>query len=39
MMTSTIVLPESIICVYNGEVFPMPDSLRDKPKLIVYIVN
>ena len=37
MMTSTIVLPESIICVYNGEVFPMPDSLRDKPKLIVYI--
>ena len=37
MMTSTIVLPESITCVYNGEVFPMPDSMRDKPKLIVYV--
>lgn len=37
LMSSTIVLPEKITCVYNGEVFPMPDSLRDKPKLIVYI--
>lgn len=37
LMGSTIVLPEKISCVYNGEVFPMPDSLRDKPKLIVYI--
>ena len=37
LMSSTIVLPEKITCVYNGEVFPMPDSLRDKPKLLVYI--
>lgn len=37
LMSSTIVLPEKITCVYNGDVFPMPDSLRDKPKLIVYI--
>ena len=37
LMGSTIVLPEKISCVYNGEVFPMPDSLRKKPKLIVYI--
>ena len=37
LMGSTIVLPEKITCVHNGEVFPMPDSLRDKPKLIVYI--
>jgi hypothetical protein len=37
LMGSTIVLPEKISCVYNGEVFPMPDSLRDRPKLIVYI--
>ena len=37
LMGSTIVLPEKITCVYNGEVYPMPDSLRDKPKLIVYI--
>lgn len=37
LMGSTIVLPEKISCVYNGEVYPMPDSLRDKPKLIIYI--
>ena len=37
LMSSTIVLPEKISCVYNGEVFPMPDSLRDKAKLFVYI--
>lgn len=37
LMGSTIVLPEKISCVYNGEVFPMPDSLRDSPSLIVYV--
>lgn len=37
LMSTTIVLPDKISCVYNGEVFPMPDSLREKPKLIVYI--
>ena len=37
LMGSTIVLPEKISCVYNGEVYPMPDSLRDKAKLIIYI--
>lgn len=37
LMGSTIVLPEKISCVYNGEVFPMPDSLRSKAKLIVYV--
>ena len=37
LMSSTIVLPERIICVYNGEVLTMSDSVRDKPKLIVYI--
>lgn len=37
LMSSTIVLPEKITCVYNGEVFPMPDSLRDKDKLIVFL--
>ena len=37
LMSSTIVLPEIVSCVYNGEVFPMPDSLRDKQKLIVYV--
>ena len=37
LMGTTIVLPEKITCVYNGEVYPMPDSLREKPKLIIYI--
>lgn len=37
LMGSTIVLPEKISCVYNGEVYPMPDSLRDKAKLLMYI--
>lgn len=37
LMESTIVLPEKISCVYNGEIFPMPDSIRHEPKLIVYI--
>lgn len=37
LMGSTIVLPEKIECVYNGEVFPMPDSLRGKAKLIIYL--
>lgn len=37
LMGSTIVLPEKISCVYDGEVFPMPESLRSKAKLIVYI--
>lgn len=37
LMESTIVLPDNITCVYNGEIMPMPDSLRDKPKLVVYI--
>jgi len=37
LMGSTIVLPEKISCVYKGEVYPMPDSLRDKAMLIMYI--
>ena len=37
LMGSTIVLPEKISCAYNGEVYPMPDSLREKAKLIIYI--
>jgi hypothetical protein len=37
LMGSTIVLPEKTTCVHNGEIYPMPDSLRNKPKLIVYI--
>ncbi len=37
LMGSTIVLPERITCIDNGETYPMPDSLRDRAKLIVYI--
>ena len=37
LLGSTIALPEKISCVYNGGVYPMPDSLRDMAKLIVYI--
>lgn len=37
LMGTTIVLPEKITCVYNGEVYPMPDSLREKALLIMYI--
>ena len=37
LMASTIVLPEKITCVYNGEVFPMPEELRSRPKLIVFV--
>lgn len=37
LIGTTIVLPEKISCVYNGEVYPMPDSLRGKAKLIIYI--
>ena len=37
MMGSTIVLPEKITCVQNGEVFQMPEELREKSKLFVFI--
>ena len=32
LMGATIVLPEKITCVYNGEVYSMPASLWDKQK-------
>jgi len=37
LMSSTIVLPERISCVYERDIFPMPDSLRNKPKFIVFV--
>lgn len=37
LMDSTIVLPDKVSCVYKGEVYPMPDSLRSIPKFIVYV--
>lgn len=37
LMASTIVLPDSIICVNNGAEYPIPDSLRTKAKLIIYL--
>ena len=37
LMTSTVVMPAKVVCIDGGEVFPMPDSLREKAKLIVYV--
>ena len=37
MMGSTIVLPEMVTCVQDGDVFSMPEVLRSRPKLIVFI--
>lgn len=37
LMESTISLPEKITCVENGETYPMPDSLRGRAKLIIYV--
>lgn len=37
LMTSTVVMPEKVVCIDGGKVFPMPDSLREKAKLIVYV--
>lgn len=37
LMRSTVTLPEKISCVHEGEIFPMPDSLRAKTKFIVFV--
>lgn len=37
MMGSTVVLPEKMTCVQDGEVFTMPEKLRSCPKLIVFV--
>ncbi len=37
LMRSTVTLPEKITGVHGGETFPMPDSLRNKTKFIVFV--
>lgn len=37
LMGSTVSLPDNISCIYNGMVFPMPDSLRHKRMLLIYV--
>lgn len=37
MMGSVVILPEKVLCVQNGQVFPMPEELRSRPKLIVFV--
>lgn len=37
LMSSTIVLPEKVVRIDGEEVMDMPDSLREKAKLIVYV--
>ena len=37
LMRSAVTLPDNISCVHEGEIFPMPDSLRSKTKFIVFV--
>jgi len=37
IMDSRIVLPQEVSVAQSGEVYPMPDSVRSKPKMIVYV--
>ena len=37
LMGATITLPDRILCVYEGESYPMPDSLRWKTRFIVFV--
>ncbi len=36
IMESRIVLPHYVSVAFGGDVYPMPDSVRHKPKMIVY---
>jgi len=36
-MGSPVILPERVSCVYDGELFSMPDSLRNQTKFIVFV--
>ncbi len=37
MIGSTVVLPEKVTCIQGGYSFPMPETLRTTPKLIVFV--
>jgi len=37
IMESRIVLPQEVSVAFGGEVYPMPDSVKHKPKMIVYV--
>ncbi len=37
IITAHVVQEQRITCVYNREVYPMPDSLAEKAKLIIYV--
>lgn len=37
MIGSTVVIPEKVTCIQEGNAFPMPEELRNKTKLIVFI--
>lgn len=36
MLESSVSYPEKIVCVQNGEIFPVPDSVLSAPKLLVF---
>ena len=37
MIGATVVLPKKIDRIFNGELLPMPDSIRNTPKMIFYV--
>lgn len=37
LMDSSIKLPANVLCVYEGVVSSMPDSLRSKTRFIVFV--
>lgn len=37
LLSSVVVLPKNVLCINGEKIFPMPDSLRKKAKLIVYV--
>lgn len=37
MIGSTVVIPEKVTCIQEGNAFPMPEDLRTMPKLIVFV--
>lgn len=38
LMRGTIVLPERVTCESEGEVYPMPEALRERPKLMFNLI-
>lgn len=37
MLESTVSIPKRVTCIQGGKVFPMPESIRNQPKLVVFV--